>query len=58
MEVDILRAREPFRGRAPKAGTAQGLAAAYLNEAKVGEAIRSSGLGRDEVVVVTKLFND
>jgi len=33
-------------------------AAAYLNEAEVGKAIRSSGLGRDEVVVATKLFND
>jgi 2,5-diketo-D-gluconate reductase A len=32
-------------------------AAAYKNEAGVGEAIRDSGLNRDEVFVTTKLFN-
>jgi len=32
-------------------------AAAYGNEAAVGEAIRSSGLDRDEVYVTTKLWN-
>ena len=33
-------------------------AAAYGNEAAVGEAIRSSGLGRDEVFVTSKCFNN
>jgi 2,5-diketo-D-gluconate reductase A len=33
-------------------------AAAYGNEAEVGQALRSSGLGRDEVFVTTKCFND
>ena len=33
-------------------------AAAYGNEAQVGEAIRRSGLERDEVFVTTKLWND
>jgi len=33
-------------------------AAAYGNEAGVGQAIRASGLPRDEVFVATKLFND
>jgi 2,5-diketo-D-gluconate reductase A len=33
-------------------------AAAYENEAEVGEAIRASGLDRDEVFVTTKCFND
>jgi 2,5-diketo-D-gluconate reductase A len=32
-------------------------AAAYGNEAEVGEGIRASGLGRDEVFVTTKLWN-
>jgi 2,5-diketo-D-gluconate reductase A len=32
-------------------------AAAYENEAEVGEAIRNSGLNRDEVFVTTKCFN-
>ena len=33
-------------------------AAAYRNEAEVGEAIRASGLERSEVFVTTKCFND
>jgi 2,5-diketo-D-gluconate reductase A len=33
-------------------------AAAYGNEAQVGEAIRASGLDRDEVFVTTKCWND
>ena len=33
-------------------------AAAYGNEAAVGEAIRSSGLGREEVFVTSKCFNN
>ena len=33
-------------------------AAAYGNEAAVGEAIRRSGLGREEVFVTSKCFND
>lgn len=33
-------------------------AAAYRNEAGVGQAIRASGLDRDEVFVTTKCFND
>ena len=33
-------------------------AAAYRNEAQVGEAFRASGLGRDEVFITTKCFND
>ena len=33
-------------------------AAAYGNEAEVGEAIRQSGLDRDEVFLTTKLWND
>ena len=33
-------------------------AAAYGNEAGVGEAIRGSGLDRDEVFITTKCFND
>lgn len=33
-------------------------AAAYRNEAEVGQALRESGLGRDEVFVTTKCFND
>jgi 2,5-diketo-D-gluconate reductase A len=33
-------------------------AAAYRNEAEVGQAIRSSGLDRSEVFVTTKCFND
>jgi 2,5-diketo-D-gluconate reductase A len=33
-------------------------AAAYQNEAAVGQAIRASGLDRDEVFVTTKCFND
>ena len=32
-------------------------AAVYANEAEVGQAIRGSGLGRDEVYVTTKLWN-
>src|SRR3954468_14293313 len=32
-------------------------AAAYRNEAGVGEAVRSSGLSRDEVYITTKCFN-
>ncbi len=32
-------------------------AAAYRNEAEVGQAIRSSGLDRDEVFITTKLWN-
>jgi diketogulonate reductase-like aldo/keto reductase len=32
-------------------------AAAYRNEAAVGQAVRSSGLARDEVFVTTKCFN-
>jgi 2,5-diketo-D-gluconate reductase A len=32
-------------------------AAAYRNEAQVGEAVRSSGLDREEVFVTTKLWN-
>ena len=31
---------------------------AYQNEAEVGQAVRASGLGRDEVFVTTKCFND
>jgi 2,5-diketo-D-gluconate reductase A len=33
-------------------------AAAYRNEAGVGAAVRASGLGRDEVFITTKCFND
>ena len=33
-------------------------AAAYRNEAQVGEAFRASGLDRDEVFITTKCFND
>ncbi len=33
-------------------------AAAYQNEAGVGQALRASGLDRDEVFVTTKCFND
>jgi 2,5-diketo-D-gluconate reductase A len=33
-------------------------AAAYRNEGAVGQAIRASGLGREEVFVTTKCFND
>ena len=33
-------------------------AAAYGNEATVGEAVRSSGLGREDVFVTSKCFND
>ncbi|MCW2968155.1 MAG: aldo/keto reductase, partial [Solirubrobacteraceae bacterium] len=33
-------------------------AAAYRNERAVGEAVRASGLARDEVFVTTKCFND
>jgi 2,5-diketo-D-gluconate reductase A len=33
-------------------------AAGYANEEGVGQAIRASGLSRDEVFVATKLFND
>src|SRR5258708_7745038 len=33
-------------------------AAAYRNEAEVGEAIRASGLDREEVFVTTKCWND
>jgi diketogulonate reductase-like aldo/keto reductase len=33
-------------------------AAAYRNEAGVGQAFRASGLGRDEVFITTKCFND
>jgi len=33
-------------------------AAAYRNEAEVGQAIRASGLSRDEVFVTTKCWND
>ena len=33
-------------------------AAAYQNEAQVGQAFRSSGLDRDEVFITTKCFND
>src|SRR5207248_10983195 len=32
-------------------------AAAYGNEAEVGEAVRSSGLDREDVFVTTKLWN-
>src|SRR5580692_856288 len=33
-------------------------AAAYRNEAAVGQALRASGLGRGEVFITTKCFND
>src|SRR3954471_19391932 len=33
-------------------------AAAYQNEAQVGQAFRASGLDRDEVFITTKCFND
>src|SRR5271166_6088652 len=33
-------------------------AAAYRNEAAVGEAVRGSGLDRGEVFITTKCFND
>ena len=33
-------------------------AAAYENEAEVGQAVRDSGLDRDEVFITTKCFND
>ena len=33
-------------------------AAAYRNEAEVGQAFRASGLARDEVFITTKCFND
>jgi diketogulonate reductase-like aldo/keto reductase len=33
-------------------------AAAYRNEAGVGQALRASGLDRDEVFITTKVFND
>ena len=33
-------------------------AAAYRNEKGVGEGVRASGLGRDEVFITTKLWND
>jgi len=33
-------------------------AAAYRNEAQVGQAIRASGLDREDVFVTTKVFND
>jgi 2,5-diketo-D-gluconate reductase A len=33
-------------------------AAAYQNEAAVGQAVRASGLDRDEVFITTKCFND
>ena len=33
-------------------------AAAYRNEAGVGEALRASGLGRDEVFITSKCWND
>src|SRR3954453_18128389 len=33
-------------------------AAAYRNEAEVGQAFRASGLERDEVFITTKCFND
>ncbi len=33
-------------------------AAAYRNEAEVGQALRASGLSRDEMFVTTKCFND
>ena len=33
-------------------------AAAYQNEAEVGQAFRASGLDRDEVFITTKCFND
>src|SRR5215475_13596311 len=33
-------------------------AAGYRNEAEVGEAVRNSGLSRDEVFITTKLHND
>jgi 2,5-diketo-D-gluconate reductase A len=33
-------------------------AAAYSNEAGVGQAFRASGLGRDEAFITTKCFND
>jgi 2,5-diketo-D-gluconate reductase A len=33
-------------------------AAAYRNEAEVGQAFRASGLDRDEVFITTKCFND
>jgi diketogulonate reductase-like aldo/keto reductase len=33
-------------------------AAAYGNEAEVGEAVRASGLDRREVFITTKCFND
>lgn len=33
-------------------------AAAYRNEAGVGQAVRASGLDRDEVFITTKCFND
>jgi 2,5-diketo-D-gluconate reductase A len=33
-------------------------ASAYRNEAQVGQAIRASGLDRDEIFVTTKCFND
>ena len=33
-------------------------AAAYRNEAEVGEAVRASGLDRDDVFITTKCCND
>ncbi len=33
-------------------------AAAYRNEAEVGQAVKASGLDRDEVFITTKCFND
>jgi 2,5-diketo-D-gluconate reductase A len=33
-------------------------AAAYRNEAEVGQAFRASGLGREDVFITTKCFND
>ena len=45
-------------GRALEAGYRHiDTAAAYRNEEQVGEAIRASGLARDEVFVTTKCFN-
>ena len=33
-------------------------AAAYGNEAEVGQAVHASGLSRDELFITTKLWND
>lgn len=55
----------PAEGTAEAAGTALktgyrhlDTAAIYGNEAGIGEAVRKSGLSRDEIFVTTKLWND